>query len=119
MVTLDIEVNFKQNGTLKLYKQSWTEHVLRHWFLRASDILNRFDFKMKDILTYDATISAEEFLQLVGKTKAEAIEIILKETSYNSVEDANTHITREVRKFYTLLEQDTIKSVYLKIVDQS
>ncbi|MBF0266419.1 MAG: hypothetical protein HQL46_14235 [Gammaproteobacteria bacterium] len=118
MTTLDIVVNFKEYGILKLYKKMWTEDVLQHWHLRSSDFSSKYKFEWY-FVNAEITISGEDFLDIVGSSIEEALGIILKNNAFLSIDEAQEYITPEVKEFYKLLKTDSIISVLLKLTDQS
>lgn len=118
MYTLDVTIHFEEQEPLVLNSPTWFSSTLKSWRLVNTEVRQKFDFQW-NFLWAELTISAEEFIELVGKDEEKALEIILHNAPFLSKKEARAHITHEVKQFYDLLRTQKLVSVDLKLTDQS
>ena len=95
MMTIAIEINFKDKETQRLSSWIWSSNTLEHWKLNSREVFRKYKFEWLYPLKCSYKMSAEEFLELVGSNEEEALEIL-----YNSCkggDDSKKYITSEVK----------------------
>jgi len=117
MMSIAIEIYFKNKDVKRLNSDNWLNSSLEHWKLNSRDVYQKYEFKWSYPLECSYIMPAKEFLELVGSNEEEALEILYNK--YSKEYDTKEYITPEVKEFYKDLERTELLYVNFTLVDQS